>query len=97
MAVATWPIARYHMSKNEKYLRWEFYKDLKGEYRWRTFDWSDNKLFASCPGYKTLPETHTAAARAGWRSNNLDQQTIYIRYEKEPKESLIQRLTEAFR
>lgn len=48
-------------------LIWEFYKDDKGEWRWRAKDRSNhNVLFVSAEGYVDKRDAEQCARRAGW-------------------------------
>ncbi len=46
--------------------KWEFYKDIKGEWRWRRIASNGREVGASTEGYKNKADCESNARRNGW-------------------------------
>ncbi|MCB1385000.1 MAG: DUF1508 domain-containing protein [Nitratireductor sp.] len=46
--------------------RWEFYKDKKGEHRWRSFATNGRQVGRASEGYKAKKDCEHNAATNGW-------------------------------
>lgn len=54
------------MHEMEAALRWEFYIDEAGEWRWRCIHRNGNILFVSGESYKKRIDAEQCAVHAGW-------------------------------